>query len=108
MPGCSPSRTRNRGLRIKRLWSVRDPESGRRSYADLLDMPEDRRKRLIAQYAKFMEEQQRVRKAMADYFAGQQFFDFYAVEEPAEPEIDWKHEVAETPKRKATARRPRT
>jgi hypothetical protein len=83
------------GLRIKRLWSVRDPESGRRSYADLLDLPEDRRRRLIDQYAKFMEQQRAIRKAMADFFAGQQFFDFYTVEEPThEDDVDWGREIA--------------
>ena len=86
------------GLRIKRLWSVRDPETGRRSYADLLDLPEDRRRRLIDQYAKFMEQQRALRKAMADFFAGQQFFDFYTIEAPAEPEVDWKREVAQNGK----------
>jgi hypothetical protein len=96
------------GLRIKRLWSVRDPVTGRRSYADLLDLPEDRRKRLIEQYAKFMEQQRALRKAMADFFAGQQFFDFYTLEKPAEPEVDWKREPASAAKRKPPAKRPRT
>ncbi|HEY2153978.1 MAG TPA: hypothetical protein VGH33_00010, partial [Isosphaeraceae bacterium] len=95
------------GLRIKRLWSVRDPGSGRRSYADLLDLPEDRRKRLIEQYAKFMEQQRALRKAMAYFFAGQQFFDFYTLERPAEPEVDWKAEAASASKRKAPGKRPR-
>ena len=30
------------GLRIKRLWSFHDPRTGRRFYADILEMPEDR------------------------------------------------------------------
>jgi hypothetical protein len=83
------------GLKIKRLWSVRDPVTGRRSYADLLDMPEDRRRKLIDQYAKFMEQQRAIRKAMADFFAGQQFFEFYTVEEPTpEGDVDWGREIA--------------
>lgn len=95
------------GLRIKRLWSVLDPETGRRAYADLLDMPEDRRRKLIDQYAKFMEQQRALRRAMADFFAGQQFFDFYTVESPSEPEVDWGREVAEngTPKPEPATRR---
>lgn len=71
------------GLRIKRLWSVRDTETGRRSYADLLDMPIDRRRRLIDQYAKLLDQQRTLRRAMTDFLAGQQFFPFY-VDETAE------------------------
>jgi hypothetical protein len=73
------------GLRIKRLWSFRDPELHRRFYADILQLPDDRRRRLVRQYAQFVEQLRTVRRAMADYFAGQQFFDFY-VEEPEEAE----------------------
>lgn len=68
------------GTRIKRLWSFHDPELGRRFYADILQMPDDRRRRLVRQYAQFLEQLRSVRKAMADYFAGQQFFDFYIEE----------------------------
>jgi hypothetical protein len=76
------------GLRVKRLWSIRDRESGRRSYADLLDMPADRRQRLIKEYAKLLEQQRTIRRAMADFFAGQQFFDFYNEHEPETVGID--------------------
>ena len=69
--------------RIKRLWSFRDPQSHRRYYADILQMPDDQRKRLVRQYVKFAEQLRTVRRAMADYFAGQSFFDFY-VEEDAD------------------------
>jgi hypothetical protein len=69
--------------RIKRLWSFRDPEQNRRYYADILQMPDDQRKRLVRQYVKFAEQLRTVRRAMADYFAGQHFFDFY-VEDDAE------------------------
>jgi hypothetical protein len=72
------------GLRIKRLWSFHDAVRGRRFYADILELPEDQRKRLIRQYARFLKQLRTVRKAMADYFAGQRFFDFY----PGEPEED--------------------
>jgi hypothetical protein len=65
------------GLRIKRLWSFHDAGRGRRFYADILEMPEDQRKQLIRQYARFVKQLRAVRKAMADYFAGQRFFDFY-------------------------------
>ena len=49
-------------------------------------MPDDRRRRLVRQYAQFLEQLRSVRRAMADYFAGQQFFDFYVdeVQEPVE------------------------
>jgi hypothetical protein len=70
-------------LRIKRLWSFYDPEHGRRFYADILQMPDDRRRRLVRQYSQFLDQLRTVRRAMADYFAGQQFFDFY-VEDEAE------------------------
>jgi len=69
--------------RIKRLWSFRAPESNRRFYADILQLPDDQRKRLVRQYVKFSEQLRTVRRAMADYFAGQHFFDFY-VEDDAE------------------------
>src|SRR4051794_6939714 len=65
------------GLRIKRLWSFHDPSRGRRQYVDILEMPEEQRKRLIREYAKFLKQLRTVRRAMADYLAGQQFFDFY-------------------------------
>ncbi|WP_406696918.1 hypothetical protein V5E97_38615 [Singulisphaera sp. Ch08] len=68
-------------LRIKRLWSFYDPELGRRFYADILQMPDDRRRRLVRQYAQFLDQLRSVRRAMADYFAGQQFFDFYVGDE---------------------------
>ncbi len=72
------------GLRIKRLWSFHDEARGRRFYADILELPEEQRKRLIRQYARFVKQLRAVRKAMADYFAGQRFFDFY----PGDPEED--------------------
>jgi hypothetical protein len=85
------------GLRIKRLWSFYDPTHRRRFYADILEMPDERRKTLIRQYAKFLKQLRSVRKAMSDYFAGQQFFDFY----PGEPDED-EPEV-ETPARRRRA-----
>jgi hypothetical protein len=68
------------GMRIKRLWSFYDQAKGRRYYADILELPADDRKRLIRQYARFLKQMRAVRRAMADYFAGQRFFDFYAAE----------------------------
>jgi hypothetical protein len=76
------------GLRVKRLWSVRDRETGRRSYADILDMPIERRRLMIEQYAKLLEQQRAIRRAMADFFAGQQFFDFYTENEPESAGVD--------------------
>jgi hypothetical protein len=72
------------GLRIKRLWSFYDPVHRKRFYADILEMPDDRRRKLIRQYARFLKQLRTVRRAMSDYFAGQQFFDFY----PGEPDED--------------------
>ncbi len=72
------------GLKIKRLWSFYDTRRGRRYYADILEMPEAQRRKLIRQYARFQKQLRTVRRAMSDYFAGQQFFDFY----PGGPEED--------------------
>lgn len=76
------------GLRIKRLWSFYDAEMGRRFYADILQMPDDRRRKLVRQYARFLDQLRSVRRAMSDYFAGQQFFDFYTGEDAFELELD--------------------
>jgi hypothetical protein len=72
------------GMRIKRLWSFHDRALGRRFYADILDLPPDRRRRLVRQHARFVKQLRSIHRAMADYFAGQQFFDFY----PGDPEED--------------------
>ena len=81
----------NSGLRIKRLWSFRDQAQGRRFYADILEMPAEERKQLIRQYARFLKQMRAVRKAMADYFAGQRFFDFYSEQaEEEEAEIEFR------------------
>ena len=84
------------GLRIKRLWSFYDEGRGRRFYADILEMPEDQRKTLISQYARFVKQMRAVRKAMADYFAGQRFFDFY----PGDPEDEEVEDDAPSPSRR--------
>jgi hypothetical protein len=70
------------GLRVKRLWSARDPQSGDRHYHDIAQLTPERRRKLIRQYFKFSEQLRSVRRAMADFFAGQQFFDFYVADEP--------------------------
>src|SRR6185437_3269470 len=75
------------GMRIKRLWSFYDPSMGRRYYADILELPEERRRRLIRQYARFVKQLRSVHRAMSDYFAGQQFFDFYPEEAEEEEEV---------------------
>jgi hypothetical protein len=77
------------GIRIKRLWSFRDRDTGARYYADILAMPEPDRKRLVRQYIRFQSQLRTVRKAMSDYFAGQRFFDFYT-EPPEEEEVEQK------------------
>jgi hypothetical protein len=75
------------GVRVKRLWSVRDAHTGDRFYHDIAQLPPDRRRKLIRQYARFAEQMRSVRKAMADYFAGQGFFDFYT-ETDSDPDAD--------------------
>jgi hypothetical protein len=65
------------GLKIKRLWSFRDPATKERYYNDILQLPEERRRRLVQEYSHFLEQLKSVRRAMADYFAGQEFFPFY-------------------------------
>lgn len=65
------------GLKVKRLWSFRDPSTGDRYYNDILQLPEERRRRLVREYAHFLEQLKSVRRAMSDYFAGQEFFPFY-------------------------------
>ena len=77
------------GMRIKRLWSFHDHALGRRFYADILELPANDRKRLIRQYTRFLKQIRSVRKAMADYFAGQRFFDFYT-DEPEEEEAEFE------------------
>jgi hypothetical protein len=88
------------GLRIKRLWSFHDPKLSRRFYMDILEMPAEQRARLIRQYARFLKQLRAVRRAMADYFAGQRFFDFY----PGDTE-DESDQTAPAPTSKAPARR---
>jgi hypothetical protein len=67
------------GLRIKRLWSFREA-NGQRAYSDILDLPPERRRAMIEQYSHFLDQLKTVRRAMTDYFAGQQFFNFYTGE----------------------------
>ena len=76
------------GLKIKRLWSFRDPATGRRYYADILQMPDDAAASWSASMRSSSSSSARS-EAMADYFAGQPFFDFYIdeVEEPVESEV---------------------
>lgn len=84
------------GLRIKRLWSFYDAKRGRRYYADILELPEEQRRKLVRQYSRFLKQLKSVRRAMSDYFAGQRFFDFY----PGDPGEDESEEpVNETPAR---------
>jgi hypothetical protein len=71
------------GLRIKRLWSVRDRNTGDRHYHDIARLSAERRRKLIRQYARFTDQLRSVRKAMSDYFAGQGFFEFYLEDEAA-------------------------
>jgi hypothetical protein len=79
------------GLRIKRLWSTYDTRRAKRFYHDILELPEEERRRLVRQYAKFLKQLRTVRRAMSDYFAGQKFFDFYpgdTGEEEVEPSYE--------------------
>lgn len=73
------------GRKIKRLWSFYDRETGRRAYSDILALPEERRRALIDRYVNFLDQLTSVRRAMTDYLAGQEFFDFYVEQyEPQE------------------------
>jgi hypothetical protein len=72
------------GRRIKRLWSFRDRDTGERYYHDILELPPEKRRRLLLQYARFTEQLRTVRRAMSDYFAGQGFFEFYTDDESLE------------------------
>lgn len=78
------------GLRVKRLWSFRDRDTKERYYHDIAQLPPERRRKLIRQYARFAEQLRTVRRAMADYFAGQGFFDFYTegVEDEAQTQAE--------------------
>jgi hypothetical protein len=91
------------GMRIKRLWSFHDQARGRRFYADILEMPADERKRFIRQYTRFLKEIRVARRAMADYFAGQRFFDFYS-EEPDEEEAEFELKPPAQSRQKAERR----
>jgi len=68
------------GRKIKRLWSFTDRETGRRAYSDICDLSPEKRRELIQKYVQFVDQLRSVRRAMSDYFAGQQFFDFYVGE----------------------------
>ena len=72
------------GLKIKRLWSTYDRATGERCYNDITQLPPERRRTLIDQYAQFLDQMRTVRRALADYLAGQEFFDFYTAD-PAPP-----------------------
>jgi hypothetical protein len=69
------------GLRMRRLWSFRDRTTGKHYYADVAQLAPERRRKLVQQYARFLDQLRSVRRAMSDYFAGQQFFDFYTLPE---------------------------
>ena len=88
------------GVRIKRLWSFYDARRGRRYYADILQMPDGQRRRLVRQYARFVKQMRTVRRAMSDYFAGQHFFEFYTGEpdEDEETSLQLQPEAASTEK----------
>src|SRR5262245_34104142 len=49
------------GLRIKRLWSFRDRDTGERYYHDILQLSPERRRKLIQQYARFLDQLRSVR-----------------------------------------------
>lgn len=72
------------GRKVKRLWSFPDRATGRRAYQDILALPADRRRELIDKYVGFLDQLSSVRRAMSDYLAGQEFFDFYTEQYEAE------------------------
>jgi hypothetical protein len=69
------------GMRVKRLWSFFDRRRGERYYHDIAQLSPEHRRRLLRQYARFAAQLRSVRRAMADYLAGQAFFDFYATDD---------------------------
>ena len=73
------------GRKIKRLWSFPGCDPSRRAYSDILAMPADRRRALIDKYVTFLDQLTSVRRAMTDYLAGQEFFDFYVENHDPEP-----------------------
>ena len=89
------------GVRIKRLWSMHDPARGRRFYADITEMPVDERKRFIQQYTAFLKQLRAARRALADYFAGQRFFDFYTEQTDEEDDADATVNTPPPPRRRA-------
>ena len=79
-------------LRIKRLWSFYDSDKQQRFYRDILDLPEDERRDLVRQYSLYLKQMRSVRRALSDYFRGQQFFSFY----PGDPDEDDERAEIET------------
>lgn len=65
------------GRKVKRLWSFPDRATGRRAYQDILRLAPERRRELIDKYVGFLDQLTSVRRAMSDYLAGQEFFEFY-------------------------------
>ena len=51
-------------------------------------MSPESRKNLIQKYAYFQDQLRSVRRALSDYFAGQQFFDFYISETEDESALE--------------------
>ena len=96
------ARVRGRGVGPEdqaALELLRRPTRGRRFYVDILEMPDEQRTRLIRQYARFVKQLRSVRKAMADYFAGQRFFDFYPGDDPDPEEVEVEEEAVPNGKR---------
>ena len=79
-------------LKIKRLWSFYDADKHQRYYADILDLPAEERRDLIRQYSLYLKQMRSVRRAMSDYFRGQQFFSFY----PGDPNGDGDNAAVES------------
>jgi hypothetical protein len=64
------------GQKIRRNSSILDSSHVQRIYGDTCDMPAEKRKTLIRQCADFQDRLCNIYRAMSDFFAGQQFFDF--------------------------------
>ncbi len=93
MHECSNTKMKTRACASSGSGASAIRRNGGRYYADILEMPEADRKRLLRQYARFQSQLRSVRKAMADYFAGQRFFDFYT-ELPEDDEVEQKDALA--------------
>ncbi len=63
--------------KVKRLFSRRESQHAERAYHDMLQCPKEQLAQYVQSYFQFIDQQRSLRRAMADCFAGQQFFEFF-------------------------------